>query len=154
MILWIWKKIIEQNIALSFENVRLTKLLENKRIGLVNDLKKLEPFGVGNKKPIFAGKDIQINRIKNGGINHGSHCSRDPHHSGPHSHHQLKEWEKQVSLQLKGLIACQEKEWWKMAIETNELIEAASENWNDFKKKLDVYKMAEANKAFARFASK
>lgn len=32
--------------------------------GLVNDLKKLEPFGVGNKKPIFAGKDIQINRIK------------------------------------------------------------------------------------------
>ena len=32
--------------------------------GLVNDLKKLEPFGVGNKKPIFAGKNIQINRIK------------------------------------------------------------------------------------------
>ena len=32
--------------------------------GLVNDLKKLEPFGVGNKKPIFAGKHIQINRIK------------------------------------------------------------------------------------------
>ena len=32
--------------------------------GLVNDLKKLEPFGVGNKKPIFAGKNIQINRMK------------------------------------------------------------------------------------------
>ena len=32
--------------------------------GLVNDLKKLEPFGVGNKKPIFAGKHIDINRMK------------------------------------------------------------------------------------------
>ncbi len=36
----------------------------------------------------------------------------------------------------------------------NELIEAANETWNAFKKKLDVYKMAEANKAFARFANK
>lgn len=35
-----------------------------------------------------------------------------------------------------------------------ELIEAANENGNAFKKKLDVYKMAEANKAFARFATK
>ena len=34
----------------------------------------------------------------------------------------------------------------------NELIEAANESGNAFKKKLDVYKMAEANKAFARFA--
>ena len=33
-----------------------------------------------------------------------------------------------------------------------ELIDAANETWNAFKKKLDVYKMAEANKAFARFA--
>jgi len=33
------KKLVEQNMALSFENVRLAKLLENKRIGLVNDLK-------------------------------------------------------------------------------------------------------------------
>jgi small subunit ribosomal protein S7 len=35
-----------------------------------------------------------------------------------------------------------------------ELIEAANETGNAFKKKLDVYKMAEANKAFARFAQK
>ena len=33
-----------------------------------------------------------------------------------------------------------------------ELIEASQETWNAFKKKLEVYKMAEANKAFARFA--
>jgi small subunit ribosomal protein S7 len=36
----------------------------------------------------------------------------------------------------------------------NELIEAANETGNAFKKKLDVYKMAEANKAFARFAQR
>ena len=35
-----------------------------------------------------------------------------------------------------------------------ELIEAANETGNAFKKKLDVYKMAEANKAFARFAKR
>jgi small subunit ribosomal protein S7 len=35
-----------------------------------------------------------------------------------------------------------------------ELIEAAAETGNAVKKKLEVYKMAEANKAFARFANK
>ncbi len=35
-----------------------------------------------------------------------------------------------------------------------EIIEAANETGNAFKKKLEVYKMAEANKAFARFANK
>ena len=35
-----------------------------------------------------------------------------------------------------------------------ELIEASNETWTAFKKKLEVYKMAEANKAFARFANK
>ena len=37
---------------------------------------------------------------------------------------------------------------------TAELIDAANETGNAVKKKLDVYKMAEANKAFARFANK
>lgn len=36
----------------------------------------------------------------------------------------------------------------------NELIDWANETGNAFKKKLEVYKMAEANKAFARFATK
>lgn len=36
----------------------------------------------------------------------------------------------------------------------NELIEASQETGNAVKKKLEVYKMADANKAFARFASK
>ena len=36
----------------------------------------------------------------------------------------------------------------------NELIDAANESWDAIKKKIDVYKMAEANKAFARFANK
>jgi small subunit ribosomal protein S7 len=35
-----------------------------------------------------------------------------------------------------------------------ELIDAANETWDSVKKKLDVYKMAEANKAFARFAQR
>lgn len=35
-----------------------------------------------------------------------------------------------------------------------ELIDAANETGNAVKKKLEVYKMAEANKAFARFATK
>ena len=34
-----------------------------------------------------------------------------------------------------------------------EIIDAATETGTAFKKKLDVYKMAEANKAFARFAN-
>ncbi len=37
---------------------------------------------------------------------------------------------------------------------TAELIDAANETGNAVKKKLDVYKMAEANKAFARFANR
>lgn len=35
-----------------------------------------------------------------------------------------------------------------------EIIDAANETGNAVRKKLDVYKMAEANKAFARFASR
>lgn len=36
----------------------------------------------------------------------------------------------------------------------NELMEASQETGNAVKKKMEVYKMAEANKAFARFANK
>jgi len=36
----------------------------------------------------------------------------------------------------------------------SELIDAANETGDSVKKKLDVYKMAEANKAFARFANR
>jgi small subunit ribosomal protein S7 len=36
----------------------------------------------------------------------------------------------------------------------NELVDAANESGDAVKKKLDVYKMAEANKAFARFANR
>jgi len=35
-----------------------------------------------------------------------------------------------------------------------ELIDAANETWESVRKKLEVYKMAEANKAFARFAQR
>jgi len=37
---------------------------------------------------------------------------------------------------------------------SSELIDAANETGNAVKKKLEVYKMAEANKAFARFANR
>ncbi len=37
---------------------------------------------------------------------------------------------------------------------SNELIDAANESGDAVKKKMDVYKMAEANKAFARFANR
>jgi len=37
---------------------------------------------------------------------------------------------------------------------SSELIDAANETWNAVKKKQEVYKMAEANKAFARFANR
>lgn len=36
----------------------------------------------------------------------------------------------------------------------NELVDAANESGDAVKKKMDVYKMAEANKAFARFANR
>jgi small subunit ribosomal protein S7 len=37
---------------------------------------------------------------------------------------------------------------------SNELVDAANESGDAIKKKMDVYKMAEANKAFARFANR
>jgi small subunit ribosomal protein S7 len=63
---------------------------------------------------------------------------------------------RQLFLASKWIInAAKDRKWinFSKALAT-ELIEAASENGNAFKKKLEVYKMAEANKAFARFANR
>ncbi len=65
-------------------------------------------------------------------------------------------WNRQLFLASKWIIkAARGKKWGSFTkFLANELIDAANETWDAIKKKLDVYKMAEANKAFARFASK
>lgn len=63
---------------------------------------------------------------------------------------------RQLFLASKRIIwAARGKKWGSFVkFLANELIDAANETWDAVKKKLDVYKMAEANKAFARFATK
>lgn len=63
---------------------------------------------------------------------------------------------RQLFLASKWLIdAARNKKWWCFSkFLATELIEAANETWSAYKKKLEVYKMAEANKAFARFGNK
>lgn len=63
---------------------------------------------------------------------------------------------RQLFLAAKWIIASARSKKWASFSKflANELIEAANESGNAFKKKLDVYKMAEANKAFARFAKR
>ena len=63
---------------------------------------------------------------------------------------------RQLFLAAKWIIgSARSKKWASFSkMLASELIEAANETWNAFKKKLDVYKMAEANKAFARFATR
>ncbi len=63
---------------------------------------------------------------------------------------------RQLFLAAKWLIgAARGKKWINFARAlSNELIDAANESGDAIKKKLDVYKMAEANKAFARFANR
>lgn len=63
---------------------------------------------------------------------------------------------RQLFLASKWIISsARAKKWTHFSkLLASELIEAANETWNAFKKKLDVYKMAEANKAFARFATR
>ena len=64
--------------------------------------------------------------------------------------------QRQLFLASKWIIkaARSKKGWSFVKYLSNELIDAANETWDSVKKKLDVYKMAEANKAFARFANK
>lgn len=64
--------------------------------------------------------------------------------------------QRQLFLASKWMInAARGKKWGSFVkFLANELIDAANETWDSVKKKLDVYKMAEANKAFARFANK
>ncbi len=61
---------------------------------------------------------------------------------------------RQLFLAAKWIIgAARSKKWAAFSkFLAAELIEAANESGTAYKKKLDVYKMAEANKAFARFA--
>lgn len=63
---------------------------------------------------------------------------------------------RQLFLAAKWIIAsARAKKWADFSkFLASELIEAANESGTAFKKKLDVYKMAEANKAFARFANR
>lgn len=63
---------------------------------------------------------------------------------------------RQLFLASKWIIAsARSKKWADFSkFLASELIEAANESGTAFKKKLDVYKMAEANKAFARFANR
>lgn len=64
--------------------------------------------------------------------------------------------QRQLFLAAKWLIdSARSKKWGHFyKFLASELIEAANESGTAFKKKLDVYKMAEANKAFARFAKR
>jgi len=63
---------------------------------------------------------------------------------------------RQLFLAARWLLdSARSKKWINFPIAlSNELIDAANESWNAVKKKLEVYKMAEANKAFARFATR
>ncbi len=68
---------------------------------------------------------------------------------------EVGDW-RQIFLAGKWIIeAARKKKWTQFAkFLANELIDAANETGDAVKKKLDVYKMADANKAFARFANK
>ncbi len=63
---------------------------------------------------------------------------------------------RQLFLAAKWLLEASRKKKWASfpVLLASELIDAANETWDSVRKKLEVYKMAEANKAFARFARK
>jgi len=61
---------------------------------------------------------------------------------------------RQMFLASKWILEAARKKKWASfpVLLAGELIDAANETWDAVRKKLEVYKMAEANKAFARFA--
>jgi small subunit ribosomal protein S7 len=63
---------------------------------------------------------------------------------------------RQLFLAAKWILeSVRSKKWTSFSkLLASELIDAANETGNAVKKKLDVYKMADANKAFARFANR
>lgn len=63
---------------------------------------------------------------------------------------------RQLALAARWILAASRGKTWAdfSKFLATELIEASQETWSAFKKKLEVYKMAEANKAFARFAQR
>ena len=63
---------------------------------------------------------------------------------------------RQFALAARWIIASVRAKKWSdfSTFLAQELINASGEAWEAVKKKLDVYKMAEANKAFARFATR
>ena len=63
---------------------------------------------------------------------------------------------RQLFLAAKWILEITRKKKWASfpVLLAGELIDAANESGDAVKKKLDVYKMAEANKAFARFAQR
>jgi small subunit ribosomal protein S7 len=62
---------------------------------------------------------------------------------------------RQFALATRWILAWSHQKSWQNFSKAlaQELIDAFQETWSAFKKKLDVYKMAESNKAFARFAN-
>ncbi len=62
---------------------------------------------------------------------------------------------RQFALATRWILAWSKQKSWQNFSKAlaQELIDAFQETWSAFKKKLDVYKMAESNKAFARFAN-
>ncbi len=62
---------------------------------------------------------------------------------------------RQLSLSIRWILAASRKRKWVPMYKklSMEILDAVNEQWEAYKKKVDVKKMAEANKAFAHFAN-